>query len=291
MLANRWEDHMPTYSGDGPALRRRVVVAIPVMGLLGWLTVGAPPLSAAARPTAVVSPTSAGPGESVTLSGSGWPAGATVGTSIADATMPAIATASLGAAFAVAAGGNFSGRATIPLTLFGNGSRGNLNVVPGRYVITVGGGASPTVQIPFSVGAPANGTLLWGSVAFDANGNHVRDAADAAAAGVGVTLTPSAGGRTAEAITDALGRYAIVGLPAGRYALASRSDYQSMPFAGAADASAVVGQAVRADLLLTTTAAQQVPPATTPGNGSAPPSRVPAQLPATGGGGASAFPR
>jgi hypothetical protein len=273
-------------------IRRRVVVAIPVIGLLAWLTLGPPPLSAAATPTTVVSPTSAAPGESVTLSGSGWTAGATVGASIADATMPAIATASLGGSFTVNAAGAFSGPATIPLTLFGNGSRGNLNVVPGRYVITVGGGATPKVQIPFTIGAPAHGTLVWGSLAFDANGNRVRDAGDATAAGVGVTITAGAGrGQPATAITDAFGRYVIAGLAAGAYSLDSRSEYQSVPYQGAASAVAVVGQAVRSDLLLVATPARPLPPAGTPGRRTGPsptgaPSQLPSQLPATGAGGA-----
>lgn len=280
---------MGTYSSGHAELNRRVPTLIAVIALLSWLVLSAPPLSAAATPTVVVSPTTAAPGETVALSGSGWPPEATVGASITDAAMPAIATSSLGASFAVDAAGEFSGSATIPLTLFGNGSRGNLNVVPGRYLITVGGGMTPKVQTAFTVGAPANGTLLWGSVAFDANGNHVRDAADTAAAGVGVTLTSSAGGgQPAEAITDAFGRYVILGLRAGSYSLVSRSQFRSVPYAGNSNATVVVGQAVRADLLLSATPVQQVPPAATVGSRTVPPpNRVPAQLPATGGGGAS----
>lgn len=275
------------YTSGSSALYQRLVAVLAVIAVLASLIVSPAVLAAAAIPTVVVSPSSAAPGETVTLSGSGWPAGAIVGASLATAAMPAGATASLGAALAVNAAGAFTGQATIPLTLFGNGSRANLNVVPGSYLVTVGGGANPRVQAPFTVGAPAHGTLLWGSVAFDANGNRVRDAGDPAAAGVGVTLTLSTGGvPPAQAITDALGRYLILDLAAGNYSLASQAAFQSAPYAGKSTARAVAGQAVRADLLLVAPPVQQVrPPATAGSRATLPAPRVPAQLPATGGGG------
>jgi len=268
----------------GGAPRRCLVSLLTVFTTVSWFVLTAPTLTAASGPTVQVAPTTGAPGEIVTISGTGWPAGASLTAEIADATVPTIALASLGAAYFVDSAGNFSGRATVPLTLFGNGSRGNLNVVPGGYLITVGGGTTPRVQAPFTVTAPAQGTLIWGSVAFDSNSNRSRDASDSAAAGVGVTLIAS-GVPTARAITDAFGRYIALGLPAGDYSVASQAQYQSAPFAGTTNASAVVGQAVRADLLLMATLAQPTSP---PSNRPAPSTKVvPARLPATGAGGAA----
>ncbi len=204
-------------------------------------------------PVLQVTPSSAGPGESITLRGSGWPAGATLVARIHEASELNGPNSTLAMAFQADAEGSFSAQATVPLTLFSPaGSRGNLAVVPGSYTILVSAGPGVTVGVPFSVVAPAGEALLWGQVAFDTNGNRQRDSADTPAGGfVWVSAKGSAQeGPARQAMTDARGRYVLPSLQADQYTLGAQGQFQSANWTGAATATVGSGQAVRADLLL-----------------------------------------
>jgi hypothetical protein len=79
-------------------------------------------------------PASGAPGETIALRGSGWPAGSTLVARMYEASNVGGPGADLGMAFQTDANGSFSAEGTVPRTLFGPSSRGNLSVVPGGYL-------------------------------------------------------------------------------------------------------------------------------------------------------------
>ena len=201
----------------------------------------------AQAPTAQISPSSAGPGETVTLSGSGWPAGVAVGARMVEASDLTGPSAVFGTGAQTNAQGNFSFQATVPNTLFGPGARGNLIVIPGAYtVIVTGGGVS--VNVPFTVTAPRGQTLLFGTMFLDLNGNGRLDPGDLLPF-AGVTVADKTTGRViARAMTDIRGHY-LVSVAPGTYLITSQSEFMSERFAATATATVQPGQAVEANLV------------------------------------------
>ncbi len=219
--------------------------------VLQWPWGEAYPAGAEQAPSVSVTPTSAAPGERITLQGSGWPANAPLSARIYEAATPSGPSSSMAGAFQADAAGNFLAQGTVPNTLFGQGSRGALNVVPGSYTIAVSGGTVAAATVPFTVGAPSQGSLLWGTVYFDSNNNRQIDSADSARAMVGVTITgPAPESPTRTAITDAKGRYMIYPLGPGSYTMVAAGQLFNADFAGSTPATVGEGQAVRADILM-----------------------------------------
>lgn len=125
--------------------------------LAAVLTVGSAPRTAQAQSATrvEVTPPSASPGAPVTLRGSGWPAGATLGARMYRASDLNGVGADLGMAFEADATGGFTIDGVIPRTLFGAGSRGNVEVTPGAYTIVVRTGPELSAGTPFTVIASA----------------------------------------------------------------------------------------------------------------------------------------
>jgi hypothetical protein len=134
-----------------------IVVAVAAMAVSGALGVGSAPRAVQAQPAArvEVTPSSAPPGASVTLRGSGWPAGATLSARMYRASDVNGVGADLGMAFQADASGGFTIDGVIPRTLFGAGSRGNVEVIPGAYTIVVRTGPELSAGTPFNVIAMA----------------------------------------------------------------------------------------------------------------------------------------
>jgi hypothetical protein len=212
----------------------------------------APTAQAQPAQTFEVVPASGAPGETVALRGSGWPAGASLVARMYESANVGGPGADLGMAFQADGSGSFSVEGTVPRTLFGVGSRGNLSVVPGEYTIVVRSGPELSASAPFSVAAPRQGVLLWGEAVFDANADGQRDASDLPAAGaaeVSVTSTriDVPAGR---AITDARGRYLFSPLEPGFFYLSAQSQFRGASWEANGTASAADGEAIRVDLLL-----------------------------------------
>ena len=106
-----------------------------------------------------VAPSSGPPGATVTLRGSGWPPGASLTARMYRASDVGGAGADLGMAFLADSGGAFTMQGVIPRTLFGMGSRGNVEVIPGAYTIVVRPGPELSASAPFTVVAPAPGQV------------------------------------------------------------------------------------------------------------------------------------
>ncbi len=138
-------------------LARLMVVVAALAASLGALGVGSALRTVWAQPAARVdvTPSSASPGAAVTLRGSGWPAGSTLAARMYRASDLNGAGADLGMAFQADASGGFSVEGTIPRTLFGAGSRGNVEVIPGAYTIVVRPGPELSASTPFTVTASA----------------------------------------------------------------------------------------------------------------------------------------
>lgn len=207
---------------------------------------------AGGEPSAGVTPSTAAPGEAVTLTGSGWPAATSLVARMYEAGNFGGPSAPLGMAFSVDASGGFAARGSVPVTLFGPGSRANLTVVPGSYIIVVSSGPGSSVSVPFTVGAPARGALLWGEVAFDLNGNGRRDPTDLPS-GWTVAVAVSSPTRDAQPLrpmADARGRYQLHPIEPGSYVVTARAQFQSADWSGSATVEAREGQVARADLLL-----------------------------------------
>src|SRR5919204_1387608 len=135
-------------------------------------------VSAQAPPSIEVIPATAAPGQTISLRGSGWPAGASLGARLYMVNNVGGPGAFMAGQIVVGPDGTFVTSTSVPLTLFGQGSRGNLNVVPGAYTLVVSQGTAQAVQVPFTVGGPGQAAILWGEVAIDSDGNGVRDARD-----------------------------------------------------------------------------------------------------------------
>jgi hypothetical protein len=208
--------------------------------------------SAQTAPTATVSPASAAPGEKITIQGSGWPANNPMGARIYEGSDLGGPSSPMGMAFQSDASGSFSVQGTVPNSLFGQGSRGTLNVVPGSYTVTVSSGVTASVTISFTVGAPSQGALLWGQVYLDNNNSGIIDVGDTPSGGLtGVTLTgPNPDSSSRQAITDAKGRYILFPVDPGNYVMSVKTHRFSMDWSGTAEVFAQSGQAVRADILL-----------------------------------------
>lgn len=203
-------------------------------------------------PAITVEPASAAPNERVTLRGSGWPAGSQLVARIYESTDVGGPSSPLDGAIQADASGGFSVQATLPNSLFGQGSRGTLNLVPGSYTIVAAATPSPSASAPFTVGAPAQGVLLWGQLFYDTNNDQKISEGDTPARGLSpITITGNSPDRpAAQAISDARGRYMALNLQPGEYAPAARGQLLSMDWSGTATASGQDGQAVRADILL-----------------------------------------
>ncbi len=208
--------------------------------------------AAQTAPVVIISPTSAAPGEKITLQGSGWPANASLVARMYEDSNLDGPGSDLGGAFQSDASGSFSVQGTVPNSLFGQGSRGTQNVVPGSYTIVVSAGPAVSATVPFTVGAPAQGGLLWGQVYIDANNSGMIDAGDTSSGGLtGVSITgPTPDSPTRQAITDAKGRYILFPVESGSYTMTVKTQRFSMDWSGTAEASVQSGQAVRADILL-----------------------------------------
>ncbi len=235
------------------AKARITLVAVALATLIGaaWLLSDAPGARAETSPSLEVDPPSAAPGESVTLRGSGWPAGTTLTSHMYDPSIPE-RSSFLGTAFQVDANGCFSTQGTIPNTLFGGGSRGHITVVPGSYTIDVTGGDNLSASVPFTVGAPTGGSLLWGQVVFDTNGNGQLDQNDSRAGEfTGVSIAgPTPAGSISAARTDSHGRYLMMPIEPGSYTVSGHGQYQSSNWTGSVSVEVQAGQVARADLLL-----------------------------------------
>src|SRR5918911_2811277 len=193
---------------------------------------------AQATPSVEVIPATAAPGETISLRGSGWPAGASLGARLYLANNVGGPGASMAGQIVVGPDGTFVTSASVPLTLFGQGSRGNLNVVPGAYTLVVSQDTRRSIRVPFTVGAPAQAALLWGEVAMDLDGNGVRDARDRPTSAL-VTITPASGqSAPVQAMTDALGRFVVSPMPPGAVHLEARVDVQNQPWQAGANVSA-----------------------------------------------------
>jgi len=260
-----------------------------------------PTAYATAVPAVTVSPTSAAPGESVTLSGTGFPPGSQVVARIYLSPQPLSPGADLGAAAQIDAAGAFTTRGTILLTLFGQGSRASLSVIPGTYTIIANAGPGITASTPFTVGAPEHAGLLWGEVAIDTGGGGVRGTSEPLATGAELIVQGPGQPNTRRVRTDALGRYVLAPLPGGATTVSTTVTYRSTTWSASATASVQVGRVTRIDLLLrpgkVNTPLPLPPTPTTPDVG--PPSAaqplaravarpnviIPSGLPATGRGG------
>jgi hypothetical protein len=130
-----------------------MVAVAGLAAIIGALGVGSAPRAVQAQPAArvEVTPSSASPGASVTLRGSGWPAGATLSARMYRASDLNGVGADLGMAFQANASGDFTIDGVIPRTLFGAGSRGNVEVIPGAYAIVVRTGPELSASAPFTV--------------------------------------------------------------------------------------------------------------------------------------------
>jgi hypothetical protein len=144
---------------------RRTLLIIALTALVGLVGPGSQSVEAQAQPAArvEVSPASGPPGGGVTLRGTGWPAGALLTARMYRSSDVGGAGADLGMAFPADASGAFTFQGVIPRTLFGMGSRGNVEVVPGSYTIVVRPGPEFSASTSFTVVAPppaqAPGTL------------------------------------------------------------------------------------------------------------------------------------
>jgi hypothetical protein len=134
-----------------------MVVVAALAAAIGALGVSSAPRAVQAQPAArvEVTPSSAPPGASVTLRGSGWPAGATLTARMYRSSDLNGVGADLGMAFQANASGDFTIDGVIPRTLFGAGSRGNVEVIPGAYTIVVRTGPELSADTPFTVIAMA----------------------------------------------------------------------------------------------------------------------------------------
>ena len=166
---------------------RLMVAVAALVATLGVLGVGSAPRAVWAQLAAQVevTPSSASPGAAVTLRGSGWPAGATLAARMYRAFDLNGAGADLGMAFQADATGGFTIEGTIPRTLFGAGSRGNVEVIPGAYTIVVRTGPELSASTPFTVTA---GAPVQTPSALPRTGVHGDQPAAAAVTGVVAVL-------------------------------------------------------------------------------------------------------
>lgn len=189
---------------------------------------------------------SAAPGETFTLSGSGFPPGVwLVAQFYETARIGGPPGAPLGAAFQTDADGTFSVQATVPPSLFGVPSRGGAIVIPGDYTISVN-----QITLPFTVGAPSQGALLYGRAFLDINGNSQLDAEDIPWWVLVSAQGPAPEGSTRQAFSDERGYYRLSPVEPGSYHLSTQAEYQSAAWGATATALAEEGKATRVDLPL-----------------------------------------
>ncbi len=235
-------------------LLARTVLAMAVLTAivaLQWPVGHARRVGAEKAPVFTVSPVTAAPNAKVMLQGSGWPANTQFGARMYETSNPNGPSASMGLVFQTDAAGNFSVQATVPNTLFGQGSRGSVIVVPGNYTVDVSNGSDFSASAPLTVGAPTQGGMLWGQVAFDSNLDRRLDTGDASATWIGVTITdPNGGQQPIQAITDARGHYIVSPIAPGSYKITSTAQFQGGNWTGSTTATTQNGQALEADVLL-----------------------------------------
>lgn len=204
-------------------------------------------------------PATAAPGEAVSVRGTGWPAGATLSTRLYEAGNVAGASAPLGGVISVASDGSFTSTGTLPPTLFGQGSRANVTVVPGQFTLVVSQDTTRSASTSVTIGAPMQGALLWGEVAFDLNGNAKRDADDPPAQALVTIVGLANSSPPKQALTDSRGRFALTSVPPGEYQLSSGADRQGQTWTATAHAALADRVVVRTDLLLQGPSSQGTP--------------------------------
>src|SRR5207247_1581060 len=133
----------------------------------------APPPAFADSPTIAVDQASIAPGETLTLRGEGWPVSTELTATLYDPTRLDGVAATLGMSFTANGAGAFRLDATVPTELTRRGSTDKVYLVPGDYVILVAARAQPNVSVfsPLTIGAPQKGSMLWGEMSVDTNGN------------------------------------------------------------------------------------------------------------------------
>lgn len=228
-----------------------VVVAIAVSLIVSY---NAPHTGAQEGPAVTVQPSRAAPGETVSITGTGWPAGAQLTARLyARGSGPTGPQADLASPFRTDASGSFSFQATVPLTLLNpDGNRGNLYLVPGQYNLLVQSGPELSSSVVFTAAAPRQGSSLWGEIGFDKDRDGRFDVYEdtRAGSGVAVMLMPAGGGSPRQALTDAFGYYLFTPIPAGSYTLRAESQYQGASWAASGAVSTTDARVTKIDLAL-----------------------------------------
>lgn len=181
----------------------------------------------------------AGPGESVTLRGRGFPAGESYTATLHETGALEGASGGLMGNFSTDSNGDFVIQADVPSMLRGPE---NLYVLPGQYMLRLSPAAGTARTAPFEVGAPRHGALIWGDLSLNTNQDsaNVAGVSDVQVAGVigvglgaqvGITSTdghqePAMLGATEQktTLTDDRGRY-MFWVPAGAYALHAATSF------------------------------------------------------------------
>ena len=230
------------------ASRVRLSCSVAALVLAAALLVAAP-ASAESGPQLTVEPASAGPGETVQVRGSGWPAGVTVVIWFRESD-DSDSTRVQSVHKAADADGAFAADLIVPSSLFGVNSRSIVNVVPGDYEI-VANVPDVAVKTILTVTAPHAYPLLWGEVYFDIDHDGVRSDADRPTFANVEARGAVHGSPVLGAMADARGRYMITPRTGpGRYDLTTRVERGDVAWIGNASIWLTTGQVSRADLLL-----------------------------------------
>lgn len=175
-----------------------------LFGTVSWAEVQQPPQLA-------VVPATAAPGEQVTIEGSGWRPGAQLVARFYEGAAGAghrdvavFPSAAMGGVITVESDGRFRALGTVPRTLFGQGSRGNVTVVPGAYSVAVNFAPGIGAAALFTVIGPG---FIWGEVFEDLNRNSRRDEGEPPVAGEVRAVFGSPPLDEVRAMTDSRGRY------------------------------------------------------------------------------------
>jgi len=226
-------------------LVRTLLLVVTLFGTVIWAV-------ARQQPQVTVVPATAAPGEQVTIEGSGWPPGAQLtarfyedAASAGDPDVALLESATMAASITAGSDGRFRVMGTVPRTLSGPGSRGNMTVVPGSYTVAINPASGIGVAARFTVGVPERGGFLWGEVFQDLNSNGRRDEGEP-------PLDADVFGNFGlagqfQVIPDIRGRYAVVPLQPGTYHVIA---YVPPPFGSAGPGPVVVREReiVRADI-------------------------------------------
>lgn len=125
----------------GQFYRARSLVMV-AMALSLIVSSGAPHANAQERAIVTLQPSTAASGETVSINGTGWPAGAQLTARLfARGSGPRGPLADLTSPFETDASGRFSVQGTVPLSLVHlDSNRGNIYLVPGQYNLLVQSG-------------------------------------------------------------------------------------------------------------------------------------------------------